>query len=182
MAGTVWTIGHSTRAFDEVVAMLRAHGVDLLADVRSFPSSRKHPQWNQAAIVGNLPSDIGYVWIPRLGGRRHTPKGVPTENGAWRVKAFRDYADYMAGEEFAEGLRELIGLAERARPALMCSEAVPWRCHRRMITDALLVAGVEVVHIMSATSAKPAVLNENARVRDGRLVYPPPDPPQEEEP
>nr|WP_272926101.1 DUF488 domain-containing protein [Streptomyces sp. SID7813] len=155
--------------------MLRGHDITCLVDVRSYPSSRKHPQWNQSAVVENLPPDIEYRWISRLGGRRHTPKGVPSENGAWRVKAFRDYADYMAGDEFAEGLDELIGLARHERPAIMCSEAVPWRCHRRLITDALLVAGVEVVHIMSRTATKPAVLNEHARVRDGHLTYPPPD-------
>ncbi|MFH8442039.1 DUF488 family protein [Streptomyces sp. NPDC018026] len=170
----VHTIGHSTRAFDEVLDMLRSHDITCLADVRSYPSSRKHPQWNRSAVVENLPSDIEYRWFPRLGGRRHTPKGVRSENGAWRVKAFRDYADYMAGDEFAEGLDELIRLARHERPAIMCSEAVPWRCHRRLITDALLVAGVEVVHIMSRTAVKPAVLNEHARVRDGRLTYPPP--------
>ncbi len=172
--GRVYTIGHSTRGFDEVLEMLLGHGITCLVDVRSFPSSRKHPQWNRSAVVERLPSGIGYRWIPQLGGRRHTPKGVPSPNGAWRVKAFRDYADYMAGDEFARGLEELIGLARRGRPAIMCSEAVPWRCHRRLITDALLVAGVEVVHIMSRTATRPAVLNEHARVRDGHLVYPPP--------
>lgn len=174
MTSRICTIGHSTRDVDELVRMLRANDVTCLADVRSFPSSRKYPQWNQAALAAALPSDIGYRWIPRLGGRRYTPKGVPTENGAWRVKAFRDYADYMAGEEFAAGLEELLALAGHERPAIMCSEAVPWRCHRRLITDALIVAGVEVAHIMSPTSTKPAVLDEHARVRDGHLVYPPP--------
>ncbi|MFE2463200.1 DUF488 family protein [Streptomyces sp. NPDC059402] len=175
MGGRVYTIGHSTRGFDEVLEMLRCHDITCLVDVRSYPSSRKHPQWNQSAVVKSLPPDIGYRWIPQLGGRRHTPKGVPSENGAWRVKAFRDYADYMASDAFAEGLRELIRLARQERPSIMCSEAVPWRCHRRLITDALLVAGVEVVHIMSRTAAKPAALNDHARVRDGHLTYPPPD-------
>ncbi|MGW6296129.1 DUF488 domain-containing protein [Streptomyces sp. NPDC055058] len=169
------TVGHSTRTFAEVLEMLRAHDITCLVDVRSFPSSRKHPQWNRSAITEALPPDIGYRWIRQLGGRRHTPKGVPSDNGGWRVKAFRDYADHMAGEEFAAGLRELLELAEEGRPVIMCSEAVPWRCHRRLITDALLVAGVEVVHIMSRTASKPAALNELARVRDGRLTYPPPD-------
>ncbi|MFF9094050.1 DUF488 family protein [Streptomyces sp. NPDC014776] len=174
MTSRICTIGHSTRDVDELVRMLRENDVTCLADVRSFPSSRKYPQWNQATLAAALPSDIGYRWIPRLGGRRYTPKGVPTENGAWRVKAFRDYADYMAGEEFAAGLEELLALAGHERPAIMCSEAVPWRCHRRLITDALIVAGIEVAHIMSPTSTKPAVLDEHARVRDGHLVYPPP--------
>lgn len=174
MANRICTVGHSTRGFDEVMEMLRAHGVTCLVDVRSFPSSRKYPQWNRSAIEESMPSDLTYRWIRRLGGRRHTPKGVPSENGAWRVKAFRDYADYMAGEEFATGLEELLQLAEHERPAIMCSEAVPWRCHRRLITDALIVADVEVVHIMSPTASKPASLNEHAQLRDGHLVYPPP--------
>ncbi|WP_330336029.1 DUF488 domain-containing protein [Streptomyces sp. NBC_00557] len=173
MANRVCTVGHSTRDFGEMLEMLRNNEVTCLVDVRSFPSSRKFPQWNQAAIIDALPPGIAYRWIPKLGGRRHTPKGVPSENGAWRVKAFRDYADYMAGEEFAEGLGELLELAERERPAIMCSEAVPWRCHRRLITDALITAGVEVVHIMSPTTAKPAVLDQHARVRHGHLTYPP---------
>lgn len=174
MAHRICTVGHSTRSFDELLAMLRANGVTYVADVRSFPSSRKFPQWNRSAIVEALPSDIGYRWIPQLGGRRHTPKDVPSENGAWRVKAFRDYADYMATDEFAEGLGELLELARREWPAIMCSEAVPWRCHRRLITDALIVAGVEVVDIMSATTTRQATLDDGVRVRDGRLTYPPP--------
>ncbi|MEV0690795.1 DUF488 domain-containing protein [Streptomyces sp. NPDC050388] len=175
MTNRIHTVGHSTRDFDEVLKMLRDSGVTCLVDVRSYPSSRKYPQWNQAAIVDALPSDIAYRWIAGLGGRRHTPKGVPSENGAWQVKAFRDYADHMAGDEFAEGLSELLELAEHERPAIMCSEAVPWRCHRRLVSDALIVAGVEVVHILSGTASRPAVLNEHARVRDGHLVYPPTD-------
>ncbi|MFD6025144.1 DUF488 domain-containing protein [Streptomyces griseoluteus] len=174
MTNRIRTVGHSTRDFDELVTMLRNHGITHLVDVRSFPSSRKFPQWNGPAIEEALPPGIEYRWIPQLGGRRHTPKGVPSPNGAWRVKAFRDYADHMATAEFREGLDELLELAEHGRPAIMCSEAVPWRCHRRLITDALLVAGADVDHILSATSTRPASLNENARVEDGRLTYPPP--------
>ncbi|MGW0818753.1 DUF488 domain-containing protein [Streptomyces viridiviolaceus] len=176
MANRIFTVGHSTRGFDEILKILRSNEVTCLVDVRSFPSSRKHPQWNQSAIIDALPPDIEYRWIPALGGRRHTPEGVPSSNGAWQVKAFRDYADYMASEEFAEGLNELLELAGHERPAIMCSEAVPWRCHRRLITDALIVAGAEVVDIMSVTTAKPAVLNKHAQVKDGHLTYPPPPP------
>ncbi|WP_406729325.1 DUF488 domain-containing protein [Streptomyces sp. GD-15H] len=175
MTNHIHTVGHSTRDFDEVLKMLRDNDVTCLVDVRSYPSSRKYPQWNQAEIIDALPSDIEYRWIAKLGGRRYTPKGVPSENGAWRVKAFRDYADYMAGDEFAEGLKELLELAEHERPVIMCSEAVPWRCHRRLVSDALIVAGAEVVHIMSGTTSRPAVLNEHARVRNGHLTYPPTD-------
>ncbi|TXS38431.1 DUF488 domain-containing protein [Streptomyces sp. OR43] len=173
MTNRICTVGHSTRTFGELLELLRNNEITCLADVRSFPSSRKFPQWNQQEIIDALPPDIGYRWMRELGGRRHTPKGMPSANGAWRVKAFRDYADYMASEDFERGLSELLGLAVRERPAIMCSEAVPWRCHRRLITDALIVRGVEVVHIMSPTTAKPAVLNENARLRNGHLVYPP---------
>lgn len=170
--GTVLTIGHSTRTFDEVLAMLRANDATHLVDIRSYPASRKYPQWNRDSIARALPADLEYRWEPRLGGRRHTPAGVPSQNDAWRVKSFRDYADYMATEEFAAGLDALIDLAQQGRPVIMCSEAVPWRCHRRLVTDALLVAGLEVCHIMSATSARPAQLNENAVLRDGRITYP----------
>ncbi|GHE68091.1 hypothetical protein GCM10014715_22130 [Streptomyces spiralis] len=173
MTNRICTVGHSTRDFGDMLEMLRNNGITCLVDVRSYPSSRKFPQWNQPAIIDALPPDIAYRWIPKLGGRRHTPKGVPSENGAWRVKAFRDYADYMATDEFAEGLNELLELAGHERPAIMCSEAVPWRCHRRLITDALIVAGAEVVNIMSPTTTKPAALDKRARVQDGRLTYPP---------
>ena len=174
MANRVYTIGHSTRTFDEVLSMLQEHEITHLVDVRSFPASRKYPQWNQDAIVDALPPSIHYRWIRELGGRRQTPKGVESVNTAWRVKAFRDNADHMTSSEFAEGLAELLGLAAHGRPVIMCSEAVPWRCHRRLITDALIVAGTDVEHIMSVTSTKPASLNENAVVRNGRLTYPAP--------
>lgn len=168
----VHTIGHSTRTFDDVLCMLRAHHITTLVDVRSFPSSRKHPQWNQTAIIDALPSDITYRWIRELGGRRHTPAGTPSVNDAWEVKAFRDYADYMASDAFRKGRDELVTLAKRERAVIMCSEAVPWRCHRRLITDALLVAGVEVVHIMSTTATKAGILTPFARVRHATITYP----------
>ncbi len=168
----VFTIGHSTRAFDEVLSMLRANGVRELVDVRSFPSSRKFPQWNQEAIEYALPADIGYKWLRDLGGRRHTPAGVVSPNGGWRVKAFRDYADYMATEEFRSGLAELLQVANESVPAIMCSEAVPWRCHRRLITDALIVAGIEVFDIMSVSSTRRAEMTVFARVEDAKITYP----------
>ncbi|WP_348789855.1 DUF488 domain-containing protein [Leifsonia sp. NPDC080035] len=169
----VFTVGHSTRSFEEVLALLRDNAVDCLVDIRSFPSSRRLPQWNREAIETELPADISYRWLPNLGGRRHTPAGVASPNGFWRVKAFQDYADYMATEPFAEGLAELEALAEECRPAIMCSEAVPWRCHRRLVTDALLVDGVDVFDILSETSVRAAVLTPAAHVVDGHLEYPP---------
>jgi hypothetical protein len=119
-----------------------------------------------------LPADIGYRGIRDLGGRRHTPVGVDSPNGGWRVKAFRDYADYMATAEFGSGLADLLRGANESVPAIMCSEAVPWRCHRRLITDALLVAGVEVVDIMSASLTRQASVTAFARVHDGEITYP----------
>jgi uncharacterized protein (DUF488 family) len=154
--------------------MLRQHEVDLLVDVRRFPGSRAQPQWGQEALVAALPVDIGYRWIEALGGRRHTPAGVPTVNDAWRVKAFRDYADHMASAAFRAGLDELLALAAVSRPVIMCSEAVPWRCHRRLITDALLVAGAEVVDILSSTSVRRPALSPSARVEGDRITYPAP--------
>ena len=168
----VHTIGHSTRSVDQVVDMLRANEITDLVDVRAYPSSRTFPQWNREAIVAALPPDIRYHWLPALGGRRHTPAGTPTENDAWRVKAFRDYADHMASDEFAAGLAELRELARHGRPAIMCSEAVPWRCHRRLIADALIVSGTEVRHIMSATTTRTATLDRNAQVHNGHIRYP----------
>ncbi|WP_343320621.1 DUF488 domain-containing protein (plasmid) [Arthrobacter sp. TMP15] len=168
----VFTIGHSTRDFEEVLAMVRANDVTELVDVRSYPSSRKFPQWNQAAIKEALPADIGYRWIKDLGGRRHTPVGVDSLNGGWRVKAFRDYADYMATDPFSSGLAELVKVANESVPVIMCSEAVPWRCHRRLITDALIVAGVEVFDIMSLTSTRESEMTAFAQVRDGKITYP----------
>ncbi len=168
----VLTVGHSTRSFADLLVMLRCNEVSSLVDVRRYPTSKKFPQWKQANIIEAMPGDIEYRWISELGGRRHTPAGVQSENGAWRVKAFRDYADYMASEGFRTGLAKLLHVAGRSRTAIMCSEALPWRCHRRLITDALLVSGAEVSHIMSATVTKPAKVEPHVRVKDGRITYP----------
>ncbi|WP_228389290.1 DUF488 domain-containing protein [Cumulibacter manganitolerans] len=168
----VFTIGHSTRDLDEVLAMLQANDVTRLVDVRSYPSSRAFPQWNQDAIVASLGDRMGYEWIRELGGRRHTPAGVVSANDGWRVKAFRSYADYMATPEFHAGLRRLLQAAADDVPAIMCSEAVPWRCHRRLITDALLVRGVEVLDIMSETLTREAALTPFARVDGEEISYP----------
>lgn len=168
----VFTIGHSTHDFDEVLEMLRTNKVTALVDVRSYPASRKFPQWNQEAIEEALPTDIEYQWIRDLGGRRHTPSGVSSPNEGWRVKGFRDYADYMSSAPFVSGLAELMQVAKQSVPAIMCSEAVPWRCHRRLITDALLVAGVEVFDIMSPSSTRPANMTEFIRVHNGDITYP----------
>lgn len=168
----VFTIGHSSRTFDEVVAMLRSNDIEVLVDVRSYPSSRSHPQWSQDAIVAALPADLEYRWIRDLGGRRHTPAGVSSINTGWQVKAFRAYADYMASAQFAAGLAELLAIARDQIPAIMCSEAVPWRCHRRLITDALLIRGIEVYDVMSPGVTRPAALTSFAEVEGLNLSYP----------
>lgn len=171
-ARKVFTIGHSTRPFEDVLGMLRENNVTTLVDVRSYPSSRRFPQWNQESIKAALPADIKYVWLKKLGGRRHTPAGVDSPNHGWRVKAFRDYADYMATDEFGKGLKDLLALAENETPAIMCSEAVPWRCHRRLITDALLNQGVEVADIMSKDSVRPATMTPFAEPKGALITYP----------
>lgn len=168
----VFTIGHSTRSFGEVVDMLRANGVTQLVDVRSLPGSRRYPQWDQENIRAAMPDDIGYRWLRALGGRRYTPVGAVSPNTFWRVKAFRDYADYMATPPFRDGLRQLLDVASVAVPAIMCSEAVPWRCHRRLITDALVVAGASVFDILSAMSTRAATLTASAAVDEGVITYP----------
>jgi uncharacterized protein (DUF488 family) len=181
----IHTIGHSTRERGELVALLRAHGVDALADVRRFPGSKRLPHFNAEALAAALPAEgIAYEHYVELGGRRSRVSGSP--NGGWEVAAFQGYADHMASEEFAHGLArleawarepplgsKLPGLAPRRSVAVMCAEAPWWRCHRRLIADALLVRGWEVRHIVDDREAKPHELTEFACVEDGRLTYPP---------
>ena len=166
----VWTLGHSTRTFDEFLDLLRAHGVQAVADVRRFPGSRRHPQYGQAPLRSALVEHgIEYRWFEALGGRR-TP--IPeSPNTAWRNRAFRGYADYMATEEFAAGLDALIELARELRTAIVCAEAVWWRCHRALIADALVLRGVEVIHIVDARQNVPHLLTSPAQVVQGELKY-----------
>lgn len=167
---TVWTIGHSTRPLDEFLGLLAEYRIEQIADVRRFPGSRKFPQYGQAALEQQLAvHGIAYRWLPELGGRRRT--SVDSPNTGWRSAAFRGYADYMASAEFADGLAELLDLALERRTALMCAEAVWWRCHRGLIADALCVAGAEVVHVLDATHAIVHPMTPPARIRDGRLSY-----------
>lgn len=171
---TVYTIGHSTREHAELFAMLRRNGATLLCDIRSYPSSRFCPQWNREAVIAALPADIGYLHLPVLGGKRKALPASESINGEWRNPAFRGYADYMQTAEFQTGLAELLQLAARQTVAIMCAEAVPWRCHRSLVTDALIAHGVPVGDIMSMTTTTPATLHAFARVRDGHVSYPRP--------
>jgi len=172
--GTVFTIGHSTRTVDELIELLKRANVDLLVDVRSIPRSRTNPQFNTDALPAPLAvAGIGYQHAAALGGRRHRRKGdPPSPNGFWQNAAFRSYADYAMGPEFRAGLDELEAVRKTHRCAIMCSEAVWWRCHRRIIADYLLAEHVPVAHIMSPTKIEPAQRTPGARKRKGVLVYP----------
>lgn len=171
---TVYTIGHSTRPVEELIALLREHGVEVLVDVRRFPGSRRHPQYGSAALSASLrAAEIGYVHAEGLGGRRTSEAGAHSPNNAWRNAAFRAYADYMATPAFRAELARLMELAAERTVAIMCAEAVPWRCHRRLITDALLARGVPVRDIVAAGDAHPARLSEHAvALPDGGVIYP----------
>jgi uncharacterized protein (DUF488 family) len=170
----VFTVGHSTRTADELVAILRDAGVEVLADVRRFPASRRHPQHNRGALERTLPEGIAYVWLGEsLGGRvRQTVPAEGSRNNGWDVPAFRYYADAMATPEFRAALDGLETIA-RARPtACMCAERLWWSCHRRLIADALTVRGWSVVHLLEREKRQPHRLTEFARVVDGELTYP----------
>jgi uncharacterized protein (DUF488 family) len=172
---TIFTIGHSTRPIDEFLALLHEAGVNLLVDVRSIPRSRTNPQFNADALPGSLGNaGIGYRHLPALGGLRHRKKGASTSpNMFWHVAAFRNYADYAATTAFRTGLNELLALSHDHCCAIMCAEAVWWRCHRRIIADYLLAEGVPVMHIMGSGKFDPAKLTPGAHVlTNGTLAYP----------
>jgi uncharacterized protein (DUF488 family) len=170
---TIHTVGHSTRSLDELLAMLAAHGVRGIADVRRHAGSRRLPHFHADALAAELPAR-GFVYapFPELGGRRKPAPDSP--NAGWRVASFRGYADFMQTEQFAGALASLTHAAERTPLAMMCAEAVPWRCHRSLIGDALLVRGWTVLDVMSATKASPHRLTPFAKVDGPRVTYPPP--------
>jgi uncharacterized protein (DUF488 family) len=168
----ILTIGHSTRPIEEFVGMLQAHGVERLIDVRTVPKSRYNPQFQSEALAASLKSaGIEYRHMPGLGGLRHARKD--STNTGWRNDSFRGYADYMETPEFERNLEELIGLSEEKRTVVMCAEAVPWRCHRSLIADALTARGIVAEHIMSGTDVRPHTLTSFARVEGFRVTYPP---------
>jgi uncharacterized protein (DUF488 family) len=169
--GTIYTIGHSTHTLEELVEMLKAHGVAGVADVRSIPRSRRVPQFNADALTVDLPkSGLEYYPFKDLGGRRHTRKD--SINSAWRNASFRGYADFMQMDAFIEGLDRLMELAAQTPLAMMCAEAVPWRCHRSLIGDALLIRNWTVLDIFSRTKATPHKLTSFAKVRGKKITYP----------
>ncbi|GEM_PF-23792 len=166
----IWTIGHSTHTLDEFIAMLKSFQVEVVADIRSLPGSRKFPQFNKEALELTLPKhSIRYIHIKKLGGRRKV--NPDSKNTSWRHSAFRGYADFMETETFIEGIEELEQMASAQRTAYMCSEAVWWRCHRSMVSDYLKAKGWEVLHIMSVGKAKEHPYTEPARIISGKLTY-----------
>jgi len=167
----IMTMGHSTRPISELIEILRAHGVNLLVDVRTVPKSRFNPQFNKEAMPGPLnAAGIEYRHMPGLGGLRHSRRD--SVNMGWRNASFRGYADYMQTEEFEAALGELLEVSAGRKAAVMCAEAVPWRCHRSLIGDALVARGVEVWDILSASKAAPHRMTPFARVEGTRVTYP----------
>lgn len=171
MREPIYTIGHSIHAPSAFLALLKAHGIGQIADVRLIPKSARHPHFARERLAPLLESaGVRYQHFPGLGGRcRPRPDSI---NTGWRVEAFRGYADHMASDAFGEAFEALLTFADSGRTAVMCAESVWWQCHRRLLSDALLVRGVPVLHILSTAAPKPHELSDFARERDGRVVYP----------
>ena len=169
MTLSIWTIGHSTHSAAEFLDLLKAHQIELIADVRRFPGSRRLPQFNSAALEHDLGQErIAYKWLPELGGRRRASS--TTAASAWRNASFQAYAEHITTEEFASGLEDLLMLAGGLRTAVMCAEALWWRCHRRLIADVLVSRGVDVFHIMGG-EVTPHRIMPPARLIQGTLTY-----------
>ena len=166
------TVGHSTHPIEEFIDLLRVYGVRQLVDVRTIPRSRHNPQFNRENLAAGLEaSGIVYRHMPGLGGLRHPRRD--SVNMGWRNASFRGYADYMQTDDFARGLNELIGLSHNRRTAIMCAEALPWRCHRSLVADALEVRGIPVIEILSASSYRDHKLTPFAHVEGTSVTYPP---------
>jgi uncharacterized protein (DUF488 family) len=167
---TIWTIGHSSRPLETFLELLSRNAIEAIADVRRFPGSRRQPQYGQAALGASLAGKgVEYRWIEALGGRRR-PR-PDSANTAWRNPSFRGYADYMESAGFRRGMDELLELAARKRTAMMCSEAMWWRCHRSLVSDALCAREIEVMHILDAAHTRRHPLTAPARIVGGRLSY-----------
>jgi uncharacterized protein (DUF488 family) len=167
----VMTIGHSTRTLEEFIGLLQRHAVSRVIDVRTVPRSRHNPQFNKASLPGSLKkAGLSYVHLPGLGGLRHARRD--SVNLGWHNASFRGYADYMQTPEFEKSLEELVQWVKQDRIALMCAEAVPWRCHRSLIADALLVRGIRTEDIMSPTRRQVHTLTPFAKVRGTTITYP----------
>jgi uncharacterized protein (DUF488 family) len=171
MQPRIYTIGHSTHPIEEFLAMLRSYAVAVLVDIRTVPQSRHNPQFGQQNLRQSLhDARIEYVHMKSLGGLRPTTKD--SVNAGWRNKSFRGFADYMQTDEFGRAVEELLLAAKKETTAIMCAEAVPWRCHRSLVGDALLVRGIEVIDIMGADHSRPHKLTPFAKVEDTSITYP----------
>lgn len=169
---TIFTIGHSTHPIEEFIGILKAYAIETLADIRTVPRSRHNPQFSQEALALALESSgIEYRYLKDLGGLRLAKKDSP--NQGWHNVSFRGYADYMQTAEFQHAVKELVALGSASRTVIMCAEAVPWRCHRSLVGDALLVRGIPAVDIMSAAKASPHKLTKFAAVNGEQILYPP---------
>jgi uncharacterized protein (DUF488 family) len=169
---TLWTIGHSNRPLADLLALLAAEQIQTVADVRRFPGSRLHPQFGREALTASLDeAGLNYVHFPDLGGRR-SKKSQSSQNAGWRVAAFAAYADYMCSEEFARAFEELSALAAKSRTAIMCAEALPWQCHRRLIADQFVARGWTVWDIVGPNQLRAHSLPTFAKMVNGRLAYP----------
>jgi uncharacterized protein (DUF488 family) len=167
----IYTIGHSTKPTAELIKALKNFGITLLIDVRTIPRSRFNPQYNTENLQAALAAQhIGYEHMPGLGGLRRPTKS--NLNKGWRNSSFRGYADYMQSDAFDDNLRKLIEKAKQSTIVIMCAEALPWRCHRSLIADALIAKGLEVHHIMDQTKDNPHELNKMAQIHDGKIQYP----------
>jgi uncharacterized protein (DUF488 family) len=167
---TIWTIGHSTRTLEEFISMLKSFNIEQVADIRSFPGSRRYPHFNKEALEVSLPDNgIHYVHLKELGGRRKAK--ADSVNTTWRNEAFRGYADYMETDAFKEGVKELENMALKQRTAYMCSEAVWWRCHRSMVSDYLKAHAWNVFHIMGVGKAEEHSYTAPAKIVNGELSY-----------
>ena len=170
--GTIFTVGHSTLPIADFIALIRAYRIATVADIRTVPKSRHNPQFNADALGKSLAkAKIDYVPLPALGGLRHARKDSP--NMGWHNESFRGYADYMQTDGFTAGLDQLIALSRKTRTAIMCAEAVPWRCHRSLVADALEVRGIPAVEILSPTSWREHKLTPFAHVEGTHITYPP---------
>ena len=167
---SIWTIGHSTRTLDELIALLKSFQIECVADIRSFPGSRRYPHFNKEALEVSLPANnIKYIHLRGLGGRRKTrPNSI---NTGWRLAAFRGYADYMETDDFKKAITELELIASQERIAYMCSEAVWWRCHRSLVSDYLKVNGWTVMHIMGIGKSVEHPYTSPARIVGNHLLY-----------
>jgi uncharacterized protein (DUF488 family) len=173
----IWTVGHSTQAVDALLGLLKQQAVELVADVRRYPASRRHPRFGRERLEASLrDAGIDYRWLPDLGGRRAPRRD--SRNLGWENEGFRGYADYMETEPFQLALARLVSLAQACRTAIMCAEAAWQQCHRGLISDALRANGHKVVHILRAGGLEPHPWTAPARLLDGRLSYPPPAPAQ----